>query len=91
MPDLDVKVPSKLLCQTPENGNGILAAICKYQNHPIIKAILEKCNFSFSFKAVFLTDIEKEIKSLNTNKEFHSSDILTKILKQNVDFFSPFI
>ena len=46
---------------------------------------------SFSFKAVFLTDIEKEIKSLNTNKEFHSSDILTKILKQNVDFFSPFI
>ena len=89
MPDLDVKVPSKLLCQTPENGNGILAAICKYQNHPSIKAILEKCNFSF--KAVFLTDIEKEMKSLNTNKAFHSSDILTKILKQNVDFFSPFI
>ena len=91
MPDLDVKVPSKLLCQTSENGNGILAAICKCQNHPSIKAILEKCNFSFSFKAVFLTDIEKEMKSLNTNKAFHSSDILTKILKQNVDFFSPFI
>ena len=91
MPDLDVKVPSKLLCQTPENGNGILAAICKYQNHPSIKTILEKCNFSFSFKTVSLTDIEKEMKSLNTNKAFHSSDILTKILKQNVDFFSPFI
>ena len=31
------------------------------------------------------------MKSLNTNKASHSSDIPTKILKQNVDFFSPFI
>ena len=38
-----------------------------------------------------LTDIEKEMKSLNTNKASHSSDIPTKILKQNVDFFSHFI
>ena len=30
------------------------------------------------------------MKSLNTNKASHSSDIPTKILKQNVDFFSPF-
>ena len=90
MPDLDLKVPSKLLCQTPENGDEILTAICKYQSHPSIKTILEKCNFSFSFQAVFLTDIEKEMKGLNTNKASHSSDIPTKILKQNVDFFSPF-
>ena len=91
MPNLDLKVPSELLCQTPENGDEILAAIYKYQNHPSIKAILEKCNFSFSFKTVSLADIEKEMKSLNTNKASHSSDIPTKILKQNVDFFSPFI
>ena len=38
-----------------------------------------------------LTDIEKEMKRLNTNKASHSSDIPTKILKQNVDFFSAFI
>ena len=31
------------------------------------------------------------MKSLNTNKASHSSDIPTKILKQNVEFFSPFI
>ena len=91
VPNLDLKVPSNLLCQTPENGDEILAAIYKYQNHPSIKTILEKCNFSFSFKTVSLTDIEKEMKSLNTNKASHSSDIPTKILKQNVDFFSPFI
>ena len=31
------------------------------------------------------------MKSLNTNKASHSSDIPTKIVKQNVDFFSPFM
>ena len=95
VPNLALQVPSNLLCQTPENGDEIVAAIYKYQNHPSIKTILQKCNFSFSFKTVkellSLTDIEKEMKSLNTNKASHSSDIPTKILKQNVDFFSPFI
>ena len=31
------------------------------------------------------------MKSLNTNKVSHSTDIPTKILKQNVDFFSAFM
>ena len=91
VPNLDLKVPSKLLCHTPENGDKVLDVICKYQNHLSIKIILKKYNFSFSFKALSLTDIEKEMKSLNTNKASHSSDIPTKILKQNVDLFSPFI
>ena len=34
VPNLNLKVPSKLLCQAPENGDGVLAAIYKYQNHP---------------------------------------------------------
>ena len=64
MPNSDVKVPGKLLCQGPENDDEVLAAIYKYQNHSSIKKILEKCNFSFSFKTVSFTDIEKE------NEEF---------------------
>ena len=86
VPNLALKVPRNLFCQTPENGDEILAAISKYQNHPSIKTILKKCSFSFSFKTVSLTDIEKEIKSLNTNKASHSSDIPTKILKQQISF-----
>ena len=31
------------------------------------------------------------MKSLNANNASHSSNISTKILKQKVDFFSPFI
>ena len=81
VPNSDLKVHSKLLCQTPENGE-VLTTICKYQNHPSIKTILKKCNFSFSFKTVSVTDIKKEMKSLNTNKVSHSSDIPRKILKQ---------
>ena len=50
-----------------------------------------KCNVSFSFKTVSLSDREKEIKRLNTNKGSHSSHIPTKFLKQNVDFCYPFI
>ena len=68
VPNLDLQVPSKLLYQTPENGDEILSAIYKYKNHPSIKTILEKCNSSFFFKTLSLTDIEKERKSLNTNK-----------------------
>ena len=49
VPNLNLKVQSKLLCQAPENGDEVLAAIYKYQNHPSIKTILEKCNFNFSF------------------------------------------
>ena len=90
MPNLDLKVPSSLLCQTPEKGDNILAAICKDQNHPSIKTTLEKCSCSFSFKTVSLTDIEKKMKNLNTNQVSHSSDKPTKILKQSVDFFSHF-
>ena len=30
------------------------------------------------------------MKSLDTSKASHSSDVPTKILKQNVDFFPPF-
>ena len=62
VPNLDLKVPSTLLCQTQENSDEILAGICKFQKHPSIKTIFEKCNFSFSFKTVSLTDIEKEIR-----------------------------
>ena len=93
MPNSDLKVLSTLLCQAQESGDKFLTAIYKYQNHPSIKTILEKCNFSFSFKTVSLTDTEKEMKSLNTNtnKASHSSDIPTKLLKQNVYLFSPFI
>ena len=77
MPNLDLKIPNKSLCQKPENGAETLATVYKYQNYPSIKTIHEKCNFSFSFKTVPLINTEKEMKNLNTNKASDLSDILT--------------
>ena len=77
VPNLDCKVPNNLLYQSLENGDKFLAAISKYQNHPSIRRIFKKCNFIFSFKTVSLTDVEKEMKSLDTNKASHSSDTPT--------------
>lgn len=72
------KLPNKLLCQKPENENKVFARMSKYQNHLSLKLILEKCNFSFSFQTVSLTDVEKRMNSLETNKASHSSDISNK-------------
>lgn len=88
VPGLDLKVLNNLLCQTRKNGEEVLAAIFDHKNHPSITQSLKKCNFSFSFKARSLTDAESEMKSLDTNKVSNSSDLPTKILKQNLDFFS---
>ena len=42
VPNLDLKVPSKLLCQAPKKGDEVLPAIYKYQNHSSVKTILKK-------------------------------------------------
>ena len=86
MPSLDLKVPNKLLCQTPGNCDKVLIAISKYQTHPSINSASQ----SFSFKTVSCTDKEKEKNMLDTNKASHSSDTPKKLLKQNLDFFSSF-
>ena len=70
-----------LLCQTSENGDKFLAAVYRYQNHPSIETIPKNYNFSFCFKTVSFTDIEKEMESLNTNKAFHSYDTPNKNFK----------
>ena len=87
MLNLDLKIPNNLLCQTLENGDDVLASISKYQNHLSIK-ILKKRNFIFlKKKECLLLYVRKEIKSLDTNEAFHSTDIPTKFLKQNADLF----
>ena len=72
-----------------ENGDDVLTAITKYQNHLSIKVTLEKCIFSFSSETVSLIHVEKE--SLDTNKASHPSDISTKTSKQSLDLFFLFI
>ena len=71
----------------------LMKAIMKYRCHSSIIAIKEKCNsnFSFSFSQVERDEIMKEISRLNINKATQSTDIPTKLIKENSDIFGDFI
>ena len=70
-----------------------LKAVLKYRKHPNIVAIRNKCKNkgSFSFVGFDKKEIEKEILKLDANKASRDSDILIKLLKENVNIFSDFV
>ena len=70
-----------------------LRAILKYKDHPSILAIQNNCKngIKFAFEEIDLASIEKEIHNLKMNKASQSSDIPTKIIKENVDVFAEFL
>ena len=66
-------------------GDPLMKAIMKYRFHPSIVAIKKNCNsgLSFSFSQVERHEIMKEINNLTTNKATQSTDIPTKLIKEN--------
>ena len=70
-----------------------MKAIIKHRLHPSITAIKDKrvSSFSFSFSQVERDEIIKEINNLKTNKATQSTDIPTKLIKENSDIFGDFI
>ena len=71
-------------------GDPIVDAINKYENHPSIIMIKNKNKTQFSFTMVEYDDILKKVKKLNTSKASQQSDIPTKILRENDEFFARF-
>ena len=71
-------------------GDPIFDAINKYENHPSIIMIKNKNKTQFSFTVVEHDDILKKVKKLNTSKASQQSDIPTKILRENDEFFAKF-
>ena len=67
--------------------NSLMKAIVKYRSHPSINATKKTCNSNlcFSFSQIERNEIIKEINNLKTNKETHSTDIPTKLIKENSD------
>ena len=70
-----------------------LRAILKYKDHPSILAIQNNCKNrrKFTFEEMDLASIEKEIHNLKINKASQSSDISTKIIKENNAIFKEFL
>ena len=66
----------------------VINAINKFRNHPSKKK--KKNDQSFSFGPVTYDDVLKKVKTLDTAKASQQSDIPTKILKQNSDYFAEY-
>ena len=66
----------------------------KYKNHPSIRLIKENyrnTNNTFHFENVSVKDIEKELKNLLSSKAAQDTDIPTKVIKPNIDIFTPIL
>ena len=70
-----------------------LKAIVKYKSHPSILTIQAKYKDKNKFSCTEVTtqDIGQEIFHLETKKASQTSDISTKIIKENVDVFAYFL
>ena len=76
-----------------DNTNDPLKEKLRYfENHPSIRNIKSKSfDTHFPFRDTSSSEIIKLIKTLNVKKASQKSDIPTKIVKLNADFFGNFI
>ena len=78
------------ICQNVKDP--VINAIIKCRNCSGIIPIKKSCtNSKFSFWFIEKKDILKEIKNLWVNKATRDSDVRTKLIKNNLDFFADFI
>ena len=73
-------------------GDQVTNTVNKFRNHSSIIMIKNKkvADQSFSFGPVTYDDTLKIVNILDTAKASQQSDIPTKILKQNSDFFAEY-
>ena len=84
-------VNSKFMSKEPVSNDSVNDIIRKFQNHPSIIKIKENHQGHFSFSAVEVEDVDREIDSLDASKAIQQNDIPVKIIKANRDIFSEFI
>ena len=86
MENLDIN--SKFMPQEPVSNESVNDIIRKFQHHPSIIKIKENHQGHFSFSAVEVDDVHREIDSLDASKAIHQNDIPVKIIKATMIFFS---
>ena len=78
-----VGINTKLLSEEPVSNESVNDIIRKFQNHPSIIKIKENHQGHFSFSAVEVEDVDREIDSLDASKAIQQNDIPVKIIKAN--------
>ena len=81
-------INSKFMSDEPVSNESVNDIIRKFQNHPSIIKIKENHQGHFSFSAVEVEDVDREI---DASKAIQQNDIPVKIIKANRDIFSEFI
>ena len=72
----------------------VARSVEKYKNHPSIRLIKENyrnTNNIFHFENVSVKEIEKELKKLLSSKAAQDTDIPTKVIKDNINIFTPIL
>ena len=90
VPNLKIPVENNIDHDYIETDDLVLNAINKFKNRSSIIMIKRKTNACriFSFFSEQYDDILKKIKNVDTAKASQESDIPTKILKANYEFFA---
>ena len=90
----NLKIPTSHNCNTDfeETDDPIYNAINKYKDHPSILMIKSKIDqqSKFSFSQVQYEDVLKKVKNLKVSNASQQSDIPTKILINNSEFFAEY-
>ena len=75
-----------------EISNPILKSVLKYDKHSSVTAI-RNLNISshFKFSFVRVDEVLKKIKKLNPRKAAQTTNVRTKILKDNADIFEDYV
>ena len=93
MPNLKIPIENDFDTSFIPTEDLVQNAISKYRNHPRNKSVViikEKNNLNgkFSFSLVQYDDILKKVRNLDTAKASKQTDIPTKILKRNSEYFA---
>ena len=90
----NLNIAEYLNCEPLANNicDPVLKCVVKHRNYTSILAIGEVCNkhprLPFSFSKINREETLKEILKLETSKACQDTDILKKIIKENVDIFA---
>ena len=88
----ELKIPNFSNYKLDNTNDPLKEALKYFENHPSITDIENKSfDANFTFRDTSSSEVIKLIKTLNVKKASQKSDIPTKIVKLNADFFGNFL
>ena len=92
VPNLKISMENNFDIEFIKTENPVLNAVNKYKNHPSVIMIKEKIKpiENFSFFPVQYDDVLRKIGNLDSSKSSQQTDIPTKILNYNSEYFAGY-